>query len=117
MAAMAETAKGASLDIRVEDFLDDKLQSTTDLKDLDSLLANVELQRNQLQTQLDTAVKELEEARRTADDRQGSLLARIDEFQELQKSIDVLKNLTTTNIEKSVKFLDKKRLFNFLIGC
>ncbi|CAM1503847.1 Fc.00g014380.m01.CDS01 [Cosmosporella sp. VM-42] len=89
MSTLAENSQGTSLDIRVEDYLDDKLQSTTDLENLDSLLANVEIQRNQLQSQLDNAVKELEEARRTADDRQGSLLARIDEFQKLQESIDI----------------------------
>lgn len=89
MATITDDAKEPSLDMRVEDFLDDKLQSTTDLEDLESLLNNVEIQRNQLQTQLNDAVKELEEARRTADDRQGSLLARIDEFQKLQDSIDV----------------------------
>lgn len=89
MAALTENAPGPSLDIRVEDYLDDRLQSTTDLEDLDSLLENVEIQRNQLQSQLDNAVKELEEARRTADDRQGWLIARIDEFQKLQESIDV----------------------------
>ncbi|KAH8706717.1 TIP-1 family-domain-containing protein [Ilyonectria robusta] len=87
MTSQTEAAQGTSLDIRVEDFLDDKLQSTTDLEDLDSLLANVELQRNQLQSQLDNAVKELEEARRTADDRQGKLAARINEFEKLQESI------------------------------
>ncbi|KAF4979514.1 hypothetical protein FZEAL_4282 [Fusarium zealandicum] len=89
MATTATKGQGTSLDIRVEDFLDDKLQSSTDLENLDTLLANVELQRNQLQSQLDTAVRELDEARRTADDRQGSLLARIEEFQKLQESIDV----------------------------
>ncbi|RBQ75139.1 hypothetical protein FVER14953_04974 [Fusarium verticillioides] len=89
MAAVAANNQGTSLDIRVEDFLDDKLQSTSDLEDLDTLIANVELQRNQLQLQLDTAVKELEETRRTADDRQGSLAARIEEFQKLQESIDL----------------------------
>ncbi|KAF5685029.1 Rad50-interacting protein [Fusarium denticulatum] len=89
MAAVAANNQGTSLDIRVEDFLDDKLQSTSDLEDLDTLIANVELQRNQLQSQLDTAVKELEETRRTADDRQGSLAARIEEFQKLQESIDL----------------------------
>ncbi|KAH7154929.1 TIP-1 family-domain-containing protein [Dactylonectria estremocensis] len=87
MMSHAQVTQSASFDIRVEDFLDDKLQSATDLEDLDSLLANVELQRNQLQSQLDNAVKELEEARRTADDRQGSLTARIDEFEKLQESI------------------------------
>ncbi|KAH7249766.1 TIP-1 family-domain-containing protein [Fusarium redolens] len=89
MAAVAANNQGTSLDIRVEDFLDDKLQSTSDLENLDTLIANVELQRNQLQSQLDTAVKELEETRRTADDRQGSLAARIEEFQKLQESIDL----------------------------
>lgn len=80
--------QGTSLDSRVEDYLDDKLQSTTDLDSLDELLANVELQRNQLQTQLDDAVKQLEEARHTAEGRKASLAARIEEFQELQESID-----------------------------
>ncbi|KAF4986645.1 hypothetical protein FGRMN_10739 [Fusarium graminum] len=89
MATTAASTHGTSLDIRVEDFLDDKLQSTGDLETLDTLIANVELQRNQLQLQLDTAVKELEETRRTADDRQGSLNARIEEFQKLQESIDI----------------------------
>ena len=79
---------GSSLDIRVEDFLDDKLQSTADLDSLDELVANVETQRNQLQSQLDDAIKELEEARDTAHNRQGSLQARIDEFNQLQASID-----------------------------
>ncbi|KAM6518194.1 hypothetical protein FSOLCH5_006966 [Fusarium solani] len=97
MATAAANNQGTSLDIRVEDFLDDKLQSTTDLENLDTLLANVELQRNQLQSQLDTAVKELEETRRTADDRQSSLLARIEEFQQLQDSIDVRVKITAAS--------------------
>lgn len=79
---------GTSLDNRVEDYLDDKLQSTVDLENLDELLANVETQRSQLQSQLDDAVKELDEARRHAENQQGSLQQRIDEFQALQDSID-----------------------------
>lgn len=75
-------------DIRLEDYLDDKLQSTADLDNLDSLLANVEVQRSQLQAQLDDATQELEEARRSAEDRQGGLARQIDEFQQLQHSID-----------------------------
>ncbi|KAI8154237.1 hypothetical protein K4K49_007823 [Colletotrichum sp. SAR 10_70] len=85
----ARAQTGGALDIRVEDFLDDKLQSTTDLENLDSLIANVEVQRSQLQSQLDNAVKQLDEARRTAGDRQSSLAQRIQDFQELQHSIDV----------------------------
>ncbi|KAI1441588.1 TIP-1 family-domain-containing protein [Annulohypoxylon stygium] len=76
-------------DIRLEDYLDDKLQSTTDLESLDTLLASVEVQRSQLQTQLDDATKELQDARRAAQDRQGGLAKSIDEFNQLQESIDV----------------------------
>ncbi|KAK3305802.1 TIP-1 family-domain-containing protein [Chaetomium strumarium] len=76
-------------DIRVEDYLDDKLQSTTDFEHLDTLLSSVEHQRSQLQSQLDDATRELDEARRSAEGHNASLLAQIDEFQTLQKSIDV----------------------------
>lgn len=84
----AQFVQGTSLDNRVEDYLDDKLQSTTDLDSLDELLANVELQRNQLQSQLDDAIKQLDEARRTAGDRQIAISAQVNEFQQLQESID-----------------------------
>ncbi|KAK3985894.1 RINT1-like protein [Cladorrhinum sp. PSN332] len=76
-------------DIRVEDYLDDKLQSTTDFEDLDTLLSSVEYQHSQLQSQLDDATRELEEARKSAESRQTALMTQIDEFQSLQKSIDV----------------------------
>ncbi|KAK4250015.1 RINT1-like protein [Corynascus novoguineensis] len=76
-------------DIRVEDYLDDKLQSTTDFEHLDTLISSVEYQRSQLQSQLDDATRELDEARRSSADRGAALVARIDEFQNLQKSIDV----------------------------
>lgn len=76
------------LDLRVEDYLDDKLQSTTDLDTLDELLAKVELQQSQLRSQLDDATRELANARCTVDERQDTLAARIEDFQELQRSID-----------------------------
>lgn len=79
----------AEHDTRLEDYLDDKLQSTIDLDNVDSLLASVERQHAQLQSQLDEATKELEEARQTTQHRQTSLGAQISEFQALQKSIDV----------------------------
>ncbi|KAL7797217.1 TIP-1 family domain-containing protein [Trichoderma ceciliae] len=88
MTTLSGIVNGSSLDSRVEDFLEDKLQSTADLENLDELLANVELQRNQLQSQLDDAAKELEEARRIGDERHAALQARIAEFNELQESID-----------------------------
>ncbi|KAK4154399.1 RINT1-like protein [Chaetomidium leptoderma] len=76
-------------DIRVEDYLDDKLQSTTDFEHLDTLLSSVEYQRSQLQSQLDDASRELGEARKSSADRSDQLAAQIDEFQALQQSIDV----------------------------
>jgi RAD50-interacting protein 1 len=76
-------------DIRLEDFLDDKLQSTTDLDNLDALLVNIDLQRSQLQEQLDNVSKELDAARRSTGDRQGALHTQIGEFHKLQSSIDV----------------------------
>ncbi|RFU80581.1 rint-1 family [Trichoderma arundinaceum] len=88
MSTLSGIVNGSSLDSRVEDFLEDKLQSTADLENLDELLTNVELQRNQLQLQLDDAAKELEEARRIADERHAALQTRIAEFNELQESID-----------------------------
>ncbi|KAI5466857.1 TIP-1 family-domain-containing protein [Mariannaea sp. PMI_226] len=87
MSSSVQSARGTSLDIRVEDFLDDKLQSAADLEDLQSLLVSVELQRNQLQSQLDNAVQELELARRDAFERQDVIAERIQEFQELEEDI------------------------------
>ncbi|KAI1807473.1 TIP-1 family-domain-containing protein [Daldinia bambusicola] len=75
-------------DIRLEDYLDDKLQSSTDFENLDNLLASVEVQRNQLQAQLDNATRELEDARRAAEDHQGGIARSIREFNALQESID-----------------------------
>ncbi|KAI0391549.1 RINT-1 family protein [Xylariaceae sp. FL0594] len=75
-------------DIRLEDYLDDKLQSTADFENLASLIDNVEVQRGQLRTQLDDAVRELEDVRSAAKDRQGGLVQSIEEFRALQQSID-----------------------------
>ncbi|KAL1835839.1 hypothetical protein VTJ49DRAFT_6020 [Mycothermus thermophilus] len=75
-------------DVRVQDYLDDKLQSTADLEQLDTLLSSVEFQRSQLQSQLDDASRELDAARRSSADRAADLVARIDEFHALQRSID-----------------------------
>ncbi|KAK2590831.1 hypothetical protein QQS21_011495 [Conoideocrella luteorostrata] len=86
--ALFNIESGQSIDLRVDDYLDDKLQSTADLDTLDELLANVETQRNQLQSQLDDAIKELEKAHCTTDDRNESLQKQIDEFNKLQHSID-----------------------------
>ncbi|PFH61966.1 hypothetical protein XA68_15628 [Ophiocordyceps unilateralis] len=89
MTTLVESAPPGSLDMRVEDFLDDRLQSAADIDSLDELLTSIDLQRGQLQSQLDDAIRALEDARRTAVDHQLSLSERIHGFNELQKSIDV----------------------------
>jgi RAD50-interacting protein 1 len=78
----------AESDVRLEDYIDDKLQSTTDLENLNSLLASIEVQRSQLQTQLEDAAQELADVRQSAHDRQGGLARQIEEFEKLQESID-----------------------------
>lgn len=80
--------QSVDLEMRLEDYLDDKLQSTADLDALDTLLASIEEQRSQLETQLEDATQALEEVRRSAEDRQGGIARQIDEFQQLQASID-----------------------------
>jgi hypothetical protein len=75
-------------DMRLEDYLDDKLQSTIDFEDLDALLASVEYQRTQLESQLNDATKQLEEARHSTEQRQAVLQSQIRDFESLQKSID-----------------------------
>lgn len=88
MATIQPQPPESALDARVEDYLEDKLQSAADLDTLDDLLETVNLQRAQLQRQLDTAVEELDAARRTTDDRHGLIQERIAEFRALQDSID-----------------------------
>ena len=39
-------------DIRVEDYLNDKIQTTTDLESLESLIASVQAQKQQLEDQV-----------------------------------------------------------------
>lgn len=44
--------RGEERDMRVEDYLNDKLQTATDLDNLDSLLENVQTQQNLLKRQV-----------------------------------------------------------------
>lgn len=43
-------------DIRLDDYLNDKLQTAADFQNLDSLIANVEEQRVQLQSQVSSSI-------------------------------------------------------------
>ncbi|KAI2634644.1 RINT-1 family protein [Xylaria nigripes] len=103
-------------DIRLEDYLDDKLQSTTDFENLDNLIASVEIQRSQLQTQLDDALRELENARHSAEDRLGGLAQSITEFHTLQQSIDARLSIVANSSapDEAIQRLEKpmKQLHN-----
>ncbi|PHH52784.1 hypothetical protein CFIMG_003822RA [Ceratocystis fimbriata CBS 114723] len=81
-------AEMTPVDMRIADYLDDKLQTLDDFSSLDELLASVEDQRDQLQRQLDSTINELDYARSAQDVEEASLNERIAEFQQLQKKID-----------------------------
>ena len=49
---MDQTERAMAADVRVEDYLNDKLQSVADLETLDSLLDNVKSQHELLQKQV-----------------------------------------------------------------
>ncbi|KAI9844885.1 MAG: hypothetical protein M1837_005171 [Sclerophora amabilis] len=74
--------------VRVEDYLNDKLQTAADLGNLDSLLLNVKSQQELLRKQLKEAEASLEEAQISARTHASSLLERADAFQREQKTID-----------------------------
>ncbi|KAL5614984.1 hypothetical protein BROUX41_005050 [Berkeleyomyces rouxiae] len=81
-------AEMTATDMRIADYLDDKLQTLDDFGGLDELLASVEDQRNQLQQQLETTIQDLDRARIAQENREDDLNRRIVEFQQLQKQID-----------------------------
>ncbi|KKA26986.1 hypothetical protein TD95_000520 [Thielaviopsis punctulata] len=81
-------AELSSIDTRIADYLDDKLQSYDDFESLTELLATVEEQRNQLQEQLDTTIADLDRARAVQEFSNANLDIKINEFRVLQKSVD-----------------------------
>ncbi|KAF1988238.1 hypothetical protein K402DRAFT_374019 [Aulographum hederae CBS 113979] len=75
-------------DVRVGDYLDDKLQTTADLDTLDSLLSNVRGQHELLKKQLQDAERDLERAKHAAGDHQGGYMGRARQFDREQDDID-----------------------------
>jgi hypothetical protein len=75
-------------DVRVGDYLDDKLQTLADLESLDSLLLNVRNQQSLLQRQLQDAQKDLDEARQASTGHVSSVKARAQQFNQEQRDID-----------------------------
>ncbi|KAA6408927.1 MAG: hypothetical protein FRX48_07271 [Lasallia pustulata] len=79
---------GEERDIRVEDYLNDKLQTIADLDNLDSLLENVRNQHLLLTQQLQDAQVTLAEASRASQAHSARLLQQADKFNKQQGDID-----------------------------
>ncbi|KAI9697858.1 MAG: hypothetical protein M1820_007645 [Bogoriella megaspora] len=108
-------------DARVEDYLDDKLQSLADLESLDALLSNVQNQHNLLRKQLEYAEKELEEAETTSDHHRTSLRTQAAEFRQEQDDIDRrLKIITGSEVsDDAVRRFEKSmdKLHRLDVAC
>ncbi|KAL9611826.1 MAG: hypothetical protein Q9167_003553 [Letrouitia subvulpina] len=74
--------------IRVEDYLNDKIQTYADLANLDSLLENVTHQQSLLKQQLQKAELELENATRASQEYSDRVLHQVQEFSDQQADID-----------------------------
>ncbi|KAF1843640.1 RINT-1 family protein-like protein [Cucurbitaria berberidis CBS 394.84] len=73
---------------RVADYLDDKLQTISDLDSLDALLTKITSQHGLLKQQLDDAQRHLHDAKQSAHAHHAQLQQRGDAFQHAQADID-----------------------------
>ncbi|KAK3715597.1 hypothetical protein LTR37_007085 [Vermiconidia calcicola] len=94
------------VDTRVQDYLDDKLQSSTDFETLDSLLANVKNQQDLLKKQLDDAKRDHDSAKRKAQQHTESVRQKAQAFQNEQGDID-RRLLIVTQSETSDEAVEK----------
>lgn len=110
------------MDVRVQDYLDDKLQSAADLDSLDSLLAAVHEQQQLLKQQLDDARKSHNHATEDYRAHQQSLNDHASAFQREQGDIDGRLRIITqseTSDEAAEKFkasMDKLRKLDVAAG-
>ncbi|KAH8819510.1 TIP-1 family-domain-containing protein [Xylogone sp. PMI_703] len=84
-------------DIRLEDYINDKIQTAADLGNLASLIYNVEIQKKQLEDQLEDARSKLEQARNASTDHTTSMLKRTQEFKEHQDSVQRRLQIVTSS--------------------
>jgi RAD50-interacting protein 1 len=73
---------------RVADFLDDKLQATSDLGSLDALLGNITTQHGLLKKQLDDAQRRLHDAQQAAQAHSSNIQQHAAAFRSEQADID-----------------------------
>ncbi|KAL8831652.1 MAG: hypothetical protein Q9170_005206 [Blastenia crenularia] len=78
----------SSRDTRVEDYLNDKLQTTADLESLDSLLDDVKRQQELLRKQLQEANQSLTENEKASEAHSAALLRQAQDFKKQQADVD-----------------------------
>jgi hypothetical protein len=74
-------------DIRLEDYLNDKIQTGNDFTNLENLIANVDLQKEQLQKQLQDAKSKLQEARQSSANHTSSMFEQTTEFEHQRDNV------------------------------
>ena len=86
--AMLSRKSSGGVEARIDDYLNDKLQTLADLDSLDTLLENVRRQQALLQKQLDEARKSHEDAAETAASQSAAIQLRDDDLRQRQASIN-----------------------------
>ena len=96
--ASLKTSRSLDTETRVQDYLNDKLQTVADLNDLDTLLQNVKQQHELLQAQLQDAGRILAEAQSASKEHDIKLQQKAEQFNERQEHIDArLKTFTNSD--------------------
>ncbi|KAI4239026.1 MAG: hypothetical protein L6R40_005612 [Gallowayella cf. fulva] len=93
-------------DARVQDYLNDKLQTTADLASLDSLLENVQIQQALLKQQLVEAEQDLAESTKASEEHSFALLQQARAFKKQQADVD-RRLLIVTQSETSDDAIEK----------
>ncbi|RAL61988.1 hypothetical protein DID88_002477 [Monilinia fructigena] len=83
--------------IRVEDYLNDRIQITADLGNLTSLLDNIELKKKQLDEQLKDAKAKLAEAKRASANHTSSMAQQTQAFDKHQEDLQIRMMMITTS--------------------
>lgn len=76
------------MDVRVLDYIDDRLATSSDFDALDSLIENVKEQQDLLKRQLDDARREHEESQTESNSHDTAIRKKAHDFQQEQASID-----------------------------
>ncbi|KAL8674747.1 MAG: hypothetical protein Q9168_000831 [Polycauliona sp. 1 TL-2023] len=96
----------SSRNTRVEDYLNDKLQTTADLEGLDTLLENVQTQQGLLKQQLIEAEKDLAQSSKASEAHSSALLQQARQFKKQQADVD-RRLLIVTRSETSDDAIEK----------